>query len=124
MKNLIEAVKQGALSVEQIKEENADLQEAKRRLEKRLQDLQGTTKMADELSAILETLDHNLESVLTELMQNPLRFNAFVRIFFPAIVLDVDRPGPGWKKGKRRANPQNATTPSSSSPWSSTLLRS
>ena len=34
LKNLLEAVKQGALSMEQVKLENADLQETKWRLEK------------------------------------------------------------------------------------------
>ncbi len=62
MRNLIDAVKQGALSMEQIREENGELQDAKRRLEKRLQDLQDRTRVAEELSAVLETFDHNLHS--------------------------------------------------------------
>ncbi len=102
MRNLIDAVKQGALSMEQIREENGGLQDAKRRLEKRLQDLQDRTRVAEELSAVLETFDHNLHSVLTDLMQNRLRFNTFVRICFSALMAEVDRPGPGWRKGKKR----------------------
>ena len=102
MKNLLEAVKQGALSFEQVKEENAELQAAKRRLEKRLSDLKDSTRIGDELSAILEVFDQDIETVLTDLMQNRLRFNTFVRLFFSKIVVELDRPGLGWRKGKKK----------------------
>ena len=102
MKNLLEAVKQGALGMEQLKEENAELQETKRRLEKRLSDLHDTTRVSEEISAVLETFDHDLESVLTNLIQNRLRFNTFVRIFFSKLIVEVDRPGMGWRKGKKK----------------------
>lgn len=102
MKNLLEAVKQGALSMEQIKEENTELQETKRRLEKRLNDLKDSTRIGDELAAVLQVFDHNLEEVINDLMQNRLRFNTFVRLFFSNIVIHVDRPGMGWRKGKKR----------------------
>ena len=49
MKNLLDAVKEGALSFEQVSEENADLQESKRRLEKRLHDLHNSTQLESEL---------------------------------------------------------------------------
>ncbi len=35
-------------------------------------------------------------------MQDRLRFNTFVRIFFSSIVVHVDPPGPGWRKGKKK----------------------
>lgn len=104
MKNLLEAVKQGALSFEQVKEENAELQAAKRRLEKRLNDLKDSTQIGDELAAVLEVFDHDIERVLTDLMQNRLRFNTFVRLFFTKIVIELDRPGLGWRKGKKKGD--------------------
>lgn len=102
MKNLLEAVKQGALSMEQVKEENAELQAAKHRLEKRLGDLKDSTRIGEELSAVLEVFDHDFETVLTDMMQNRLRFNTFVRLFFSKIVIELDRPGVGWRKGKKK----------------------
>lgn len=102
MKNLLEAVKQGALSMEQVKEENAELQETKRRLERRLNDLKDSTRLSDEVSAVLQVFDHNLEEVMTDLMQNRLRFNTFLRLFFSELVVEIDRPGVGWRKGKKK----------------------
>lgn len=102
LKNLLEAVKQGALSIEQIREENAELQAAKHRLEKRLGDLKDTTRIGDELAAVLEVFDHNLDEVIRDLMQNRLRFNTFVRLFFAKLVVELDRPGLGWRKGKKK----------------------
>ncbi len=102
MKNLIEAVKQGALSMEQVKEENAELHESKRRLEKRVNDLKDSSRISGEISVILEAFDQNLGAVLAELMPNRLRFNSFIRIFFSSLVVEVDRPGPGWRKGKKK----------------------
>jgi len=102
MKNLLEAVKQGALSMEQIKEENAELQETKRRLEKRLNDLKDRTRVGDELSAVLAIFDTDLEAVISDLMNNRLRFNTFVRLFFARLVIQTERPGVGWRKGKKK----------------------
>ena len=31
-----------------------------------------------------------------------LRFNTFIRLFFAEIVVEVDRPGMGWRKGKKK----------------------
>ncbi len=90
------------LSIEQVKEKNAELQETKRRLEKRLNNVQDTTRVGKEISAVLEIFDHDLEDVLTDLTQNPLRFNMFVRIFFSELVIEVDRPGMGWRRGKKK----------------------
>lgn len=102
MKNLLEAVKQGALRIEQIREENGELQEAKRRLEKRLSDVKDSTRLSDELSAVLEVFDQNLDEVIINLMRNRLRFNTFIRLFFSVMVVEVDRPGMGWRKGKKK----------------------
>jgi DNA repair exonuclease SbcCD ATPase subunit len=73
MKNLLEAVKQGALSMEQVKEENTDLQDAKRRVEKCLADLDDLARIEGEMQAILEVFDHDLENVLSELREIRLR---------------------------------------------------
>lgn len=102
MKNLLEAVKQGALSGEQVKEENAELQETKRRLEKRLNALADTTKLSEQLSEVLAAFDQNLDDVFGALMQNRLRFNALMRMFFAELVIEVNRPGIAWKKGTKR----------------------
>lgn len=102
MKNLLEAVKQGALSFEQVKEENAELQAAKQRLEKRLNDLKDSNRIGEELSAVLHVFDTDLETVISDLMQNRLRFNTFIRLFFSTIVIGIDRPGLGWRKGKKK----------------------
>ena len=102
LKNLLEAVKQGALSMEQVKAENAELQDAKRRLEKRLRDLGDSTRIAGEVSAVLDLFDQDLEVVLTKLMEDRLRFNTLIRIFFAALVIEVDRPGCGWKRGIKK----------------------
>lgn len=100
IKNLLEAVKQGALSIEAIKEENVELQEAKRRLEQRLHRLKNSTQLENELRGLLKIFDHNLDDVLAGLTENRLRFNALVRIFFSALVVEIDRAGMGWRKGK------------------------
>src|SRR5581483_9151999 len=57
---------------------------------------------SDELAAVLEIFDHNLDEVITDLMQNRLRFNMFVRLFFSTLVVELDRPGLGWRKGKKK----------------------
>jgi site-specific DNA recombinase len=105
MKNLLEAVKRGALSMEQVKEENAELQDTRRRLEKRLNDLQDATRITGEVSAILDSFDNDLGQMLTILMEDRLRFNTFMRIFFSALVIEIDRPGLGWKKGRKKGEP-------------------
>ena len=102
MKNLLEAVKEGALSIEQVKEENADLQEPKRRLEKRLNTLSDTTKISKELASVLAAFDQNLDDVLGTLTQERLRFNTFIRTFFAGLTIEVNRPGIAWKKGTKK----------------------
>jgi hypothetical protein len=102
MKNLLDAVKAGALSMEQIKEDNLELQEAKRRLEKRLNDLNESTRIQREVAAVLKVFDSDLNQVMTDLMNNRLGFNTFLRLFFSKLQVEVDRPGMGWRKGKRK----------------------
>ena len=51
---------------------------------------------------MLDVFDHDLESVLGKLMQNPLRFNSFVRIFFSEVVIEVTCPDCGWRKAKKK----------------------
>lgn len=92
IKNLIEAVKQGAFSIEQIKAENAELQGTKRRLEKRLRDLGDSTGIAGEVSAVMDLFDQDLEMVLSKLMEDRLRFNTLLGVFFAELVIEVDRP--------------------------------
>lgn len=102
MKNLLDAVKQGALSMEQVKEENAELQETRRRLEKRLNALADTTKLSKQLAEVLDAFDQNLDDVFGALMQHRLRFNALMRMFFAELVIEVNRPGIAWKKGTKK----------------------
>lgn len=102
MKNLLEAVKNGALSMEQVKEENAELQDAKRRLEKRLADLADAGRIAGDIAATLDSFDEDLEPMLTKLLGDRLRFNTLFRIFFSELVVEVDRPGCGWKRGIKK----------------------
>lgn len=102
IKNLVEAVKEGALSMEQVKEENAELQDAKRRLEKRVNDLGDVSRIADQISEVLDSFEEDLEAMLYKLMADRLRFNTFIRVFFAELVLEVDRPGCAWKKGTRK----------------------
>lgn len=102
MKNLLDAVKAGALTMDQIREENADLQAAKRRLEKRLHDAQNANRVEDDLRAILDIFDNNLGDVLANLMEDRLRFNMFVRLFFSMLVIEIDRPGMNWRSGKKK----------------------
>ncbi len=102
VKNLLNAVKQGALGMEEIREENSQLQETKRRLEKRLDDLKDLSRVHSEIVAILDAFDNKLDDVLTDLIQNRLRFNTFVRLFFSTLTVETDRPGEGWRKGKKK----------------------
>lgn len=104
MKNLIEAVKVGALSIEQVKNDNAELQETKRRLEKRLADLHNSLQVQRELQDLLLIFDHDIERVLSDLMQNRLRFNAVACLIFSKMVIMLDRPGMGWRKGKYKGD--------------------
>ncbi len=102
MKNLVEAVRDGVFKGEQIKEQNSELQEAKRRLEKRLNDLHDSTRLQKEVAAVLQVFDGDLDQVITDLMKNRLRFNTFLRLFFAKLQIEVDRPGVGWRKGKTK----------------------
>lgn len=101
-KNLLEAVKQGALAYEQIKEENEELLATKRRLEKRLKDLTNDTRVSQELLEVLDAFDHNIDDVMGAFMQNRLRFNALMRLFFAGLVIEVNRPGSNWKRGTKK----------------------
>lgn len=102
LKNLVEAVKQGALKLDQVKEENAELQEAKQRLERRLHSLKEKKRMDGEVGAVLNAFDQNFDTIISDLMQNRLRFNTMMRLFFSCLVIDTDHPGPGWRKGKKK----------------------
>ncbi|MFN8472827.1 MAG: recombinase family protein [Anaerolineae bacterium] len=102
IKNLVEAVKAGALSLDLVREENAQLHESKERLQRRLADLTDTTRVSKDLQAILQVFDNNLDQVLTDLMQDRLRFNTFVRLFFASLTIEVDPPGKGWNRGLER----------------------
>jgi hypothetical protein len=101
----VEAVKLGALRLEQVKGENAELQDSKRRLEKRLNDLGDVTRIADEVAAILDSFDNDIEGVLLELMRDRLRFNTLMRVFFAELVLEIDSPGFSWGKGRKKGEP-------------------
>lgn len=102
MKNLLEAVKQGALSMDQIKEQNAELQETKRRLEKRLETVRNVSRVSKELAAIVETFDKNIDSALENFLHDRLRFNIFVRLFFSELTVEIDCAGFGWRKVKKK----------------------
>lgn len=102
MKNLLEAVKQGALKMEQIKEDNDELLATQQRLEKRLAQLADRTKLSKELSDILDAFDQNLDDIFGVLMQNRLRFNVVMRLFFAELTIEVNRPGSAWKKGTKK----------------------
>lgn len=102
MKNLLEAVQQGALGMSQIREQNFELQEAKRRLEKRLDNVHDLARVGKELKIVLNAFDRNFDSVLADLLSNRLRFNMFIRVFFQEITVEVDRVGFGWRKGKKK----------------------
>lgn len=55
--------------------------------------------MTDELRAILKVFDTDLDRVLTDLTEDRLRFNTFIRLFFSSITVEADRPGKGWSRG-------------------------
>lgn len=102
MKNLLEAVKHGALKMEQVKAENDELLATQHRLEKRLAHLADRTKLSKELSDILQAFDQNLDDIFGALMQNRLRFNTVMRLFFAELTIEVNRPGSAWKKGIKK----------------------
>lgn len=102
VKNLLEAVKQGALSMDQIKEQNSDLQDTKRRLERRLETVKNVSRVSKELAGLVQTFDRNFDGALGEFLQDRLRFNLFVRLFFSELTVQVDRPGMNWRKGKKK----------------------
>lgn len=104
MKNLLEAVQQGALSMSQIREQNQELQEAKRRLEKRLDNVRDLSRVGNELKTVLDAFDQHFDTVLADLLSDRLRFNTFIRVFFKEITVQVDRPGFGWRKGKKKGD--------------------
>ena len=35
-------------------------------------------------------------------MEDRLRFNMFVRLFFSMLVIEIDRPGMNWRSGKKK----------------------
>ncbi len=102
MKNLLDAVKAGALSMEQIKEDNAELQDAKRRLERRLETVKNVSRVSKELAALVETFDRNFDGALAEFVCDLFRFNMFIRLFFSELTVEIDRSGFGWRKGKKK----------------------
>ena len=61
-----------------------------------------TTRVSKDPQAILQVFDNNLDQVLTDLMQDRLRFNTFVRLFFASLTIEVDPPGKGWNRGLER----------------------
>ncbi len=102
MKNLLDAVKAGALSMEQIKEQNGELQDAKRRLEKHLETVRNVSRVSKELAALIETFDRNFDGALAEFVSDRFRFNMFIRLFFSELTVEIDRAGLGWRKGKKK----------------------
>lgn len=102
IKNLLDAVKAGALSMEQIKEQNGELQDTKRRLERRLESVRNVSRVSKELSALVETFDRNFEGALAEFVHDRFRFNMFIRLFFSELTVEIDRAGFGWRKGKKK----------------------
>ena len=57
----------------------------------------GRGQIARNIAARLDSFDEDLEARLTELLEALLRFNRLFRIFFE-LVVQVDRPGSGWKQ--------------------------
>jgi hypothetical protein len=102
MKNLLEAVKQGALSMDQIKQLNGELQDTKRRLQRRLETVKNVSRVSKELAGLVRSFDRNFECALGEFVTDRFRFNMFVRLFFSGLTVEVDRPGFGWRKGKKK----------------------
>ncbi len=104
MRNLLEAVQQGALNMSQIRDQNQELQEARRRLEKRLDNVRDLSRVGKELKTVLDAFDRNFDTVLADLLSDRLRFNTFIRVFFQDITVEIDRPGMGWRKGKKKGD--------------------
>ena len=101
-KNLIEAVKAGALPLDHVRAENAELQASRERLNARLAALSQRTAMTDNIRAILDIFDHDLATVLQDLTNDPLRFNTLVRLFFSWLTIKAESPGRRWRAGKKK----------------------
>ena len=83
---------------------NIELQATKQRLEKRLADLADTTRMTDDLRAILAVFDTDLDAVLADLITAPPRFNTFLPLFFDSLTSNTTARGEAGAREKQRAN--------------------
>ena len=104
LKNLMSYAREGAITPEQLKEENEELLAKRKRLEKDLEALNRRQEIEESLMEVIRSFHSNITTALEELIKNPLRFNTFLRLFFDRITLDTENKGSGWRKGLKKTD--------------------
>jgi hypothetical protein len=104
LKNLMRFAREGAITPEQLREENQELLAKRQRLESDLLSLDRRKEIEQSLLDTIKSFDSNISSALEDLIKNPLRFNTFFRLFFAEITLDTENKGSGWRKGLKKTD--------------------
>jgi len=106
VENLMRYAREGAITAEQLGQENFALILEKQRLEQNLKNLEKRRTTKQEIQTIMAAFDTDFPQVLAELAQkNPVAFNAFIRLFFEEITLIATLKGCGWRKGWKKGTP-------------------
>jgi ElaB/YqjD/DUF883 family membrane-anchored ribosome-binding protein len=98
--NLIAYARQGAISVEQLREQNMGLLAEKQTKQARLERILSTDTDQASLAAFTDEFLANLPGFIEYLYAHRTPFfNQIARLVFSGVVLNTDRRGAHWKKG-------------------------
>ena len=98
--NLIAYARQGAISVEQLREQNMSLLAEKQTKQARLERILSTDTDQVRLAAFTDEFLADLPDFMEYLYAHrTLFFNQIARLVFSGVVLNTDRRGAHWKKG-------------------------
>jgi len=103
--NLLRYARDGAITSQQLRNENFKLLSKKAELEAKLRGFKTEKVTQDEIVKVFEVFDHQFDQVLERTAGNPQRFNPLVRLFFDDMTLVARLRGRGWRKGYKEGQP-------------------
>lgn len=111
MENLIAYARQGAISVEQLREHNTRLLAERKERQDRIDRLERSGSHLARLDSFTDEFMENLPDFIDYLYQHrtPL-FNQVLRLIFSGVVLNSDQRGANWKKGLTLGNKKATRT--------------
>jgi small-conductance mechanosensitive channel len=111
LENLIAYARQGAISVEQLREHNTRLLAERKEKQDRIDRLAHSGTNLARLDSFSDEFMENLPDFVDYLYQHrtPL-FNQVLRLIFSGVVLNSDRRGANWKKGLTLGNKKATRT--------------